>query len=226
MKKILICDDEKSILNMLEILLKKEGYEVICAQNGTEAIEKVRLANPNLIILDVMLPDISGFDILKNITPICKIPVIMLTAKSDVIDKVLGLEFGADDYITKPFDTRELIARVKALLRRMEDVKQKISIFSYKDLTINFDQKLVKINDKIINLTPKEFALLKTLIEANGNVLSREELLDKVWGYDYYGDTRTVDIHILRLRRKIEDNNQLPKYIGTVFGFGYKFGVD
>lgn len=226
MAKILVCDDEKSILNMLKMLLEKEKYEVICVENGKEVIEVLKNQIPDLIILDVMLPDESGFDILKKISPMYKIPIIMLTAKNDIIDKVLGLEFGADDYITKPFDTRELIARVKALLRRMEEVKVNKNIYSFGELTVNFDQKIVKKKGKIVNLTPKEFDLLKVLIEAKGSVLTRDELLDKVWGYDYYGDTRTVDIHILRLRKKIEDDTQRPTYIQTVFGFGYKFAIE
>ncbi|WKV08717.1 response regulator transcription factor [Thermoanaerobacterium sp. CMT5567-10] len=226
MAKILVCDDEKSILNMLKMLLEKEKYEVICVENGKEVIEVLKNQILDLIILDVMLPDESGFDILKKISPMYKIPIIMLTAKNDIIDKVLGLEFGADDYITKPFDTRELIARVKALLRRMEEVKVNKNIYSFGELTVNFDQKIVKKKGKIVNLTPKEFDLLKVLIEAKGSVLTRDELLDKVWGYDYYGDTRTVDIHVLRLRKKIEDDTQRPTYIQTVFGFGYKFAIE
>jgi DNA-binding response OmpR family regulator len=225
MKKILVCDDENSLLNMLSIILKKEGYDVICAQNGKEIIEKLKENIPDLIVLDVMLPDVNGFDILKTISSKYKIPILMLTAKSDIIDKVLGLEFGADDYITKPFDTREFLARVKALLRRMEEVKKISTTFSYKELFVDFDQKVVKKSGNPLNLTPKEFELLKVLIEAKGTVLSRDELLDRVWGYDYCGDTRTVDIHILRLRKKIEDDVSNPVYILTVYGFGYKLGI-
>lgn len=225
MAKILVCDDEKSILNMLKMVLEKEKYEVMCAENGKDVIEVLKKQIPDLIILDVMLPDESGFDILKKIAPLYKVPIIMLTAKNDIVDKVIGLEFGADDYITKPFDTRELIARVKALLRRIEEVKLNKNSYAFGDLIVNFDQGIVKKRGEIINLTPKEFVLLKALIDANGNVLTREELLDKVWGYDYYGDTRVVDINILRLRKKIEDDTQNPKYIQTVYGFGYKFDM-
>lgn len=225
MKKILVCDDENSLLNMLSIILKKEGYDVICTQNGKEIIEKLKENIPDLIVLDVMLPDVNGFDILKTISSKYKIPILMLTAKSDIIDKVLGLEFGADDYITKPFDTREFLARVKALLRRMEEVKKISTTFSYKELFVDFDQRVVKKSGNPLNLTPKEFELLKVLIEAKGTVLSRDELLDRVWGYDYCGDTRTVDIHILRLRKKIEDDVSNPVYILTVYGFGYKLGI-
>lgn len=225
MKKILVCDDEISILNMVKIFLSKEGYEVITANCGREALSLISSKNPDLIILDVMLPDINGFDILKTISAKYKIPVIMLTAKSDTVDKILGLEFGADDYVTKPFDMRELSARIKALLRRMEDVQNYSSnIFSYNGLEIDFNEKTVKKGDRIINLTPKEFELLKIFTLSKGGVLTREELLNKVWGYDFYGDTRTVDIQIARLRKKIEDDPSNPEYIITVFGFGYKFG--
>lgn len=225
MKKILVCDDEISILNMVKIFLSKEGYEVITANCGREALSLISSKNPDLIILDVMLPDINGFDILKTISAKYKIPVIMLTAKSDTVDKILGLEFGADDYVTKPFDMRELSARIKALLRRMEDVQNYSSnIFSYNGLEIDFNEKTVKKRNQIINLTPKEFELLKIFTLSKGGVLTREELLNKVWGYDFYGDTRTVDIQIARLRKKIEDDPSNPEYIITVFGFGYKFG--
>lgn len=225
LKKILVCDDEISILNMIKIFLTKEGYEVITANCGREALSLISSKSPDLIILDVMLPDINGFDILKTISTKYKIPVIMLTAKSDTVDKILGLEFGADDYVTKPFDMRELSARIKALLRRMEDVQNYSSnIFSYNGLEIDFNEKIVKKGNQIINLTPKEFELLKIFTLSKGGVLTREELLNKVWGYDFYGDTRTVDIQIARLRKKIEDDPSNPKYIITVFGFGYKFG--
>ncbi len=225
LKKILVCDDEISILDMVKIFLTKEGYEVITANCGGEALSLISSKSPDLIILDVMLPDINGFDILKTISTKYKIPVIMLTAKSDTVDKILGLEFGADDYVTKPFDMRELSARIKALLRRMEDVQNYSSnIFSYNGLEIDFNEKTVKKGSRIINLTPKEFELLKILTSSKGGVLTREELLNKVWGYDFYGDTRTVDIQIARLRKKIEDDPSSPEYIITVFGFGYKFG--
>ena len=225
MKKILICDDEESILSMVSLFLKREGYNVITAEDGKTAIEKLEKENPDLLILDVMLPDISGFDILKIIAPKYKIPTIMLTAKSDIVDKVLGLEFGADDYITKPFDMRELSARIKALIRRMDDTEEKREKpFSYKDLEIDFDKKVVKRSGKVLNLTVKEFQLLKFLASSKGRVVTREEILDKVWGYDYFGDTRTVDVHIVRLRKKVEVDPSNSEYINTVFGFGYKFG--
>jgi two-component system alkaline phosphatase synthesis response regulator PhoP/two-component system response regulator VicR len=224
-KKILICDDEESILSMVSLFLKREGYNVITAEDGKTAIEKLEKENPDLLILDVMLPDISGFDILKIIAPKYKIPTIMLTAKSDIVDKVLGLEFGADDYITKPFDMRELSARIKALIRRMDDAEEKREKpFSYKDLEIDFDKKVVKRSGKVLNLTVKEFQLLKFLASSKGRVVTREEILDKVWGYDYFGDTRTVDVHIVRLRKKVEVDPSNSEYINTVFGFGYKFG--
>lgn len=226
MKKILVCDDELSILNMIKIFLSKEGYDVITAQNGKECLALVQSKSPDLIILDVMLPDITGFDVLKVLSVKYKIPIIMLTAKSDVVDKILGLEFGADDYVTKPFDIRELSARIKALLRRMDDVSVSCEdfILKYNDLEINSQEKTVKKMGRPINLTPKEYDLLNVLSSSKGIVISREELLNKVWGYDFYGDTRTVDIQVVRLRKKIEDDPSNPEYITTVFGFGYKFG--
>lgn len=225
-KKILVCDDEKSIRSMLKLVLSKEGYSVYEAATGSEVVDKLKNDKFDLLILDVMLPDISGFDVLKAIMQI-KLPVIMLTAKNDVIDKVLGLEFGADDYITKPFDTRELLARIKALLRRIEDVnshEKKELKFEYDKLQIDFSNNIVKIDGKAINLTPKEFHILQCLVESNGATVSRDELLNKVWGYDYYGDARCVDIHIARLRKKLEEDPSDSKYIVTVFGFGYRIG--
>ena len=225
MKKILVCDDEKSILNMLKRFLSREGYIVLTAETGTEAIEKIEKEPPDLIILDVMLPDLDGFDVLKIIFQRYKLPVIMLTAKNDLVDKILGLEFGADDYITKPFDLRELGARVRALLRRMEEAgKYQEEIVTYRDLEIGFAKMTVKKRGELLNLTPKEFAILKLLIHARGAVISRETILEKVWGYDFFGDMRVVDIQVARLRKKIEDNPSHPLYIITVFGFGYKFG--
>lgn len=225
-KRILVCDDENSIRNMLKLVLSKEGYMVYEAQNGMEVVDKLKNNKYDLLILDVMLPDISGFDVLKSIMSL-KVPVIMLTARNDVIDKVLGLEFGADDYITKPFDTRELLARIKALLRRIEEANtdnKKNLKFEYDKLQIDFTNKIVKIDGNVINLTPKEFQILECLAKKNGATVSRDELLNKVWGYDFYGDARCVDIHIARLRKKLEEGSSQATYIVTVFGFGYRIG--
>jgi DNA-binding response OmpR family regulator len=223
MKKILICDDEESILNMLELNLKREGYAILRACNGQTVLDTLKKDIPDLIILDIMLPDMSGIDLLKKISPVYRVPVIMLTAKSDIVDKVMGLEFGADDYITKPFDIRELVARMKAALRRMEEVRGCGTVFTHGELTINADERVVKKNNRIIDLTSREFDILLTLIQSKGVVFTREKLLVLVWGYDYYGDTRSVDIQITRLRKKLEDDPQNPQYIITVFGMGYKF---
>jgi DNA-binding response OmpR family regulator len=223
MKKILICDDEDAILNMLELHLKREGYAVLKANNGQALISILEENIPHLIVLDVMLPDISGFEILKKITPKYKIPVIMLTAKSDIVDKVLGLEFGADDYMTKPFDTRELIARIRALLRRMEETDESTGLLIHGVLEVNIDERTVKKHGRELSLTSKEFDILKTLLQSKGIVFSREKLLDIIWGYDYFGDTRSVDIQITRLRKKLEEDPQNPEHIITVFGAGYKF---
>jgi DNA-binding response OmpR family regulator len=226
MKKILICDDEEVILNMLELHLKREGYEVVKVNSGQALISRLEQNLPDIIVLDVMLPDINGFELLKRIVPKYKIPVIMLTAKSDIIDKVLGLEFGADDYMTKPFDTRELIARIKVLLRRIEEAGEPYGSFVHGELEVNINERTVKKRGKEIELTAKEFDILNKLIQSKGIVFSREKLLDTVWGYDYYGDTRAVDIQITRLRKKLEDDPQNPGYIITVFGSGYKFNTN
>lgn len=223
MKKILICDDEDDILNMLELHLKREGYAVLKANNGQALISILEENIPHLIVLDVMLPDISGFEILRKITPKYKIPVIMLTAKSDIVDKVLGLEFGADDYMTKPFDSRELIARIRALLRRMEETGESTGLLIHGALEVNIDERTVKKHGRELALTSKEFDILKTLLQSKGIVFSREKLLDIIWGYDYFGDTRAVDIQITRLRKKLEEDPQNPEHIITVFGTGYKF---
>ena len=225
MKKILVCDDEKSILNMLNMYLSREGYSVQTAETAAEAMQNIEKDTPDLVILDVMLPDLDGFEVLKMIFQQYKLPVIMLTAKSDLVDKILGLEFGADDYITKPFDLRELGARVRALLRRMEEAGRfQDEAVACGDLEISFARMTVKKRGQLLNLTPKEFAILKLLIQARGAVISRETILDKVWGYDFYGDTRVVDIQVARLRKKIEDDPSRPQYIITVFGVGYKWG--
>jgi len=223
MKKILICDDEPSILHMLQLFLKKEGYDVYTVSEGNKVLEAIDRFQPDLLLLDIMLPDISGLDVLKSIGQKYKLPTIMLTAKNDVIDKILGLEFGADDYVTKPFDIRELAARIRALMRRVEEVKEASTpVYTFKSLVIDWDKKTVARDGHQIHLTPKEFELLRVLAANPGKVISREKLLDSVWGYDYYGDTRVVDLQILRLRKKLELDPTNPEYIITVFGFGYK----
>ncbi|KMT21422.1 response regulator transcription factor [Clostridium cylindrosporum] len=225
-EKILIVDDELHIIELLKYNLESNGYKVIFAQTGKEAIKLATEKRPDLILLDVMLPEMDGFDVCKNINKSKEtegIPIIMLTAKGEELDKILGLELGADDYITKPFSVRELIARIKAVLRRNFKEENTSQILSLGDLIVNMDKHEVTKNGSKIDLTLKEFELLKLLIVNRGKVLTRDFLLDKVWGYEYYGETRTVDVHIRHLRQKVEDDDKNPKFIETVRGIGYKF---
>lgn len=225
-EKILIVDDELHIIELLKYNLESNGYKVIFAQTGKEAIKIASEKRPDLILLDVMLPEMDGFDVCKHINKAKEtegIPIIMLTAKGEELDKILGLELGADDYITKPFSVRELIARIKAVLRRNFKEENTSQVISFGDLIVNMDKHEVTKNGDKIDLTLKEFELLKLLVVNKGKVLTRDFLLDKVWGYEYYGETRTVDVHIRHLRQKIEDDDKSPKYIETVRGIGYKF---
>lgn len=222
-EKILVVDDESAIVDLIKMELEFEGYEVETAQDGELAIEKARLFQPDLIVLDIMLPKINGYDVCKTLVPELNVPVILLTAKTDIIDKVLGLELGADDYLTKPFDNRELLARIKAHLRRAKknpSIKKKDAVITNGPLTIIPDERVVTLDGEEIHLTPKEFDLLYLLGSNVEQVFPRETLLEKIWGFDYYGDTRTVDMHIQRIRRKID--KQPNKFIQTVFGIGYK----
>ncbi|HEY9061190.1 MAG TPA: response regulator transcription factor [Pseudobacteroides sp.] len=226
--KILVVDDEASICDLVKINLELEGYEVSTAGDGEAALKSIELLNPDLLILDIMLPKINGYDICKKVTYERAIPVIMLTAKTDLIDKVLGLELGADDYITKPFHARELTARVKALLRRVskemknnEDMGKHIT---NGPLTVFADLRKVMLSGTEVELSAKEYELAYFLINHLEQVFTRDMLLEKVWGYDYCGDTRTVDVHIQRLRKKlsIEGTGSSSSIIQTVFGVGYK----
>lgn len=229
--KILVVDDEKPIAELLEYSLKNEGYEVILAHDGAYAVERALNEKPDLILLDLMLPKKSGTEVLKEVREKLDIPIIMLTAKSSEIDKVLGLELGADDYVTKPFSTRELIARVKVNLRRMakqeeekkEETKEEEKI---KDIVIYKEAYIIKKNGEDIDLTRREFDLFYYLFTHKGQVMTRENLLQTVWGYDYFGDVRTVDVTIRRLREKIEDDPSKPIYITTRRGVGYFMGED
>lgn len=224
-KKILVVDDEKPIADILQFNLKKEGYDVYCAHDGNEAIKMVEEIKPDLVLLDIMLPQRDGMEVCREIRKKYEMPIIMLTAKDSEIDKVLGLELGADDYVTKPFSTRELLARVKANLRRHqqgiqdnEDDKNEITIGS---LTILPNSYLVSKRGETIELTHREFELLHYLAKHIGQVMTREHLLQTVWGYDYFGDVRTVDVTVRRLREKIEDNPSHPTWIVTRRGVGY-----
>lgn len=225
-KKVLVVDDEQHIVELIQFNLESNGFDVLTSDNGEEAIAIAQEELPDVILLDLMLPGIDGFEACKKIRldhKTSKIPIIMLTAKGEETDKVLGLELGADDYLTKPFSVRELTARIKAVLRRFEEVpKENGKIIRCHDILIDMERHEVKKNEKVLELTLKEFELLKILAENRGKVLSRNFLLDEVWGYDYFGETRTVDVHIRHLRKKIEDNDRHPVYIETIRGIGYK----
>jgi two-component system alkaline phosphatase synthesis response regulator PhoP len=225
-KTVLVVDDEQHIIELIQFNLESHGYEVITSENGEDAIAVAEEKMPDVIILDLMLPGIDGFEACKRIRSnekTRKIPIIMLTAKGEEMDKVLGLELGADDYLTKPFSVRELIARIKAVLRRFEEIpKEVIKLVKVNDIVIDVEKHEVMKNGELIELTLKEFELLKILAKNRGKVLSRNFLLDEVWGYDYFGETRTVDVHIRHLRKKIEDNDKYPIYIETIRGIGYK----
>ena len=224
-KKILIVDDEKPIVDILKFNLEKEGYKTIEAYDGEQAVELALESKPDLIILDVMLPKMDGFTVCKKIRQKLTCPVIMLTAKEEVVDKIIGLELGADDYMTKPFSIRELTARIKANLRKhviQEEVaEENQTSVKIKDLVLDSEKYVVIKNGTIIDLTMKEFEVLKLLATHAGQVFTREQILKNVWGYDYYGDLRSVDVTIRRIREKIEDNTAEPKYIITKRGIGY-----
>ncbi|MDM5231093.1 response regulator YycF [Lysinibacillus pakistanensis] len=227
-KTILVVDDEKPIADILQFNLIKEGYKVICAYDGDEALAKVEEEQPDLMLLDIMLPKRDGMEVCREVRKKYDFPIIMLTAKGSEIDKVLGLEMGADDYVTKPFSTRELIARVKANMRRLqvvapaaEEVTEESNEIVVGSLVIQPDAYLVLKRDEAIELTHREFELLHYLGKHIGQVMTREHLLQTVWGYDYFGDVRTVDVTIRRLREKIEDNPSHPAWIVTRRGVGY-----
>ncbi|MGB9813142.1 MAG: response regulator transcription factor [Thermovenabulum sp.] len=225
-EKILVVDDEPNILELIKFNLENNGFKVITACNGERVLEMIKAENLDLILLDVMLPGVDGFELCKIIrrkNETSDIPIILITAKSEEIDKILGLEIGADDYITKPFSVRELIARVKAVLRRADKKDKNEKIIKISDIIIDVDKHEVTVKGKKIELTPKEFELLKLFALNPGRVFSRDYLLEKIWGYDYLGDTRTVDVHIRHLRQKIEENSDETNYIETVRGVGYKF---
>ncbi|MEA0554675.1 response regulator YycF [Lysinibacillus irui] len=227
-KTILVVDDEKPIADILQFNLIKEGYKVICAYDGDEALKKVEEEQPDLMLLDIMLPKRDGMEVCREVRKKYDFPIIMLTAKGSEIDKVLGLEMGADDYVTKPFSTRELIARVKANMRRLqvvapvaEEAEEESNEIVVGSLVIQPDAYLVMKRDETIELTHREFELLHYLGKHIGQVMTREHLLQTVWGYDYFGDVRTVDVTIRRLREKIEDNPSHPAWIVTRRGVGY-----
>ncbi|MGE4284155.1 MAG: response regulator YycF [Clostridia bacterium] len=226
-RKILVVDDEKPIVDILRFNLKKEGYMVVEAYDGEEAVSKALSEDPDLILLDVMLPKMDGFAVCKKIREKLATPILMLTAREEEVDKVLGLELGADDYITKPFSVRELMARVKANLRRVNTdtaaVSNGESNIKIGRLMIDMERYEVKKEGVVLELTLREFELVKFLAMQPTKIFSRENLLEKVWGYEYYGDVRTVDVTVRRLREKVEDNPSSPQYIMTKRGVGYYF---
>ena len=226
--KILIIEDEETIADILSYSLKQEGYSVQIAYEGKKGIELARNFSPDMILLDLMLPDISGFEVCKQISREFSIPIIMITAKSDMMDKIIGIELGADDYITKPFNIREVTARIRSIFRRIEltsevPLSKEDSIIKLKNgVTINKQERNVMKDDIKIELTNKAFELLLFLAENKKIVFSRGDLLDKVWGFEYVGDSRTVDIHVQRVRKKLDDNEK-SSIINTIFGVGYKY---
>jgi len=223
--KVLIVEDESSIRELLKFNLQKEGYCVIEAEDGIGGISLAKADKPDLVILDLMLPGMDGLDVcrsLKNGQATAGIPIIMLTAKDDEVDKVIGLELGADDYLTKPFSTRELMARVKAVLRRSQKDTLPPGELVIGNLKLNFSRYEAHLGREKLELTPKEYELIKLFATNIGKVFTREQLLDKVWGYEYYGDTRTVDVHVRHLRAKLEKDESLANAIETVRGVGYR----
>ncbi len=228
-KKVLVVEDEKSISDIIKFNLEKEGFEVLTSYDGEDALNKAKTLDPDLVLLDVMLPKLDGFSVCKQIRESSTVPIIMLTAKEEEVDKVLGLELGADDYMTKPFGMRELLARIKANIRRasltlgpeIDGAMSKVRNFG--SLTIDLNRYEIRKNGKVLELTLREFELLRYLAERENKVFSREQLLEEVWGYEYYGDIRTVDVTVRRLREKLEDDSSNPQYIMTKRGIGYYF---
>lgn len=220
-RKILVVDDEKLIVKGIHFSLIQDGFDVDCAYDGAEALAMAKRVEYEVILLDVMLPEMDGFTVCQQIRTFSDVPIIMLTAKGDDMDKILGLEYGADDYITKPFNILEVKARIKAILRR--NGKGGINLIQVKGLTLDKDSRRVFLQDKEISLTAKETDLLELLLTNPGKVYSREKLLNIVWGYDYPGDARTVDVHVRRLREKLEENPAEPEYVYTKWGVGYYF---
>jgi len=227
LKKILVVEDDQTLLEVLRYNLSKEGYKVLAATGGVQALEVARQEEPDLIVLDIMLPDLDGFEVCRILRKEMDTPMLMLTAKVGEADKIMGLELGADDYMTKPFNLRELLARIRAMLRRAEIIQRDLlgeppRSLKLGDLEVDFTRHQVKLGDSLLILKPKEFDLLAFLARNRGRAFTREQLLEKVWGYDYVGDTRTVDVHIRWLREKIEVDPGSPCRLLTVRGVGYR----
>lgn len=221
--KVLIADDDPNVQELLSLYLTKDGYDVITASDGIEAVRKTQEADPDLLILDVMMPRLDGWGVCRAIRESSNVPIIMLTAKGEDYDRILGLELGADDYVVKPFHPVEVVARVKAILRRVQRGSEEAKLMEFVGLTIDVDRHEVTVDGEIKALTPKEFDLLAFLAERPGWTYTREQILQQVWGYDFVGDGRTVDAHIKRLRQKLGAGEKRPWSITTVWGVGYKF---
>ena len=222
--KILIVEDEPAMVAGLRDNFEYEGYEVISAEDGASGLERALSDDPDLVVLDVMMPRMSGLDVCKQLkAKKPSVPIIMLTARGQEIDKVVGLELGADDYVTKPFSIRELLARVRAILRRTEGGKKRLARYRFADLELDFETYRATRGSERLEMSPREFELLRYLIERKGDTVTRDQLLEDVWGYDSYPSTRTVDTHIAKLRAKIGDSGSEPRFIPTIHGTGYKF---
>ena len=226
MTRVLVVEDEQSLREPLVYLLEKEGYEVLDAADGNKAIELFKMNNPDIVLLDLMMPGMSGNEVCRVIRQTSNVPVIMLTAKDSEIDKVVGLEIGADDYVTKPYSTRELLARMKAVLRRnSEPTPVTDGLLEGGPVSMDVDRHMVFVNGQKVAMPLKEFELLELLLENRNRVLTRAQIIDRVWGSNYFGDTKTLDVHVKRIRSKIEDDPARPVHLVTVRGLGYKFEV-
>lgn len=225
-EKIMVVDDDKNICELLRLYLEKEGYNVILCNDGQEAVVKFNALNPDLVLLDIMLPTLDGWQVCREIRKKSNAPIIMLTAKGETFDKVLGLELGADDYVVKPFDTKEVVARIKAVLRRISQASQaeEVKEVIYDKLAVNMTRYELKVDGKVVDTPPKELELLFHLASNPNRVYTRDQLLDEVWGFEYYGDSRTIDVHVKRLREKLEGVSD-KWALKTVWGIGYKFEV-
>jgi len=225
--KILVVDDDRNIVDLVRLYLERDGYQVLVAYDGLEALKLARQRHPDLIVLDLLLPEVDGLDVCRILQTESKVPIIMLTAKTTEEDKLIGLELGADDYVTKPFSPRELVARVRAVLRRVgQEAPEGPPEMRFADLVIDRRSHEVQVRGEVVSLTPTEFRLLEVLAEEPGRAFTRLELLDRVFGYDFVGFERTVDVHVKNLRKKIEQDPKQPTYVQTVYGVGYKFGEE
>ena len=220
---IMVVDDEKNICELIRLYLEKEGFDVTIANNGSDAIAMIRQNHPDLVLLDIMMPVIDGWEVCRQVREFSQVPIIMLTAKGETFDKVMGLDLGADDYIVKPFDTKEVVARVKAVLRRTTP-EENTGEVSYDKLVVNIDRYELRVDGKVIDTPPKELELLYHLAKNPNRVYTRDQLLDEVWGFEYFGDSRTIDVHVKRLREKLEGVSD-QWCLKTVWGVGYKFEV-